>query len=270
MTQSRESVGRFVSLVRSGDGVAKVLLDRGDGLNALSQEVLRDLRKAAKALRGDTAVHAVILAGVGPFSAGADLVDPALADRAKAGLLERRELLRAGPDACEAWAALDQVTICAIERFCIGGGVSLAVSCDFRIMAADAHMRLPEIPLGMNMSWHTLPRLTALVGPSRTKQMTIFGERIAAAVAAEWGLVDRVCAPGDALGAALEWARKAADLPPVAVRMSKRTISELAHLGASLASHMDTDQFALASQSQDFREAVSAFLEKRKPVFTGS
>jgi enoyl-CoA hydratase/carnithine racemase len=263
-----ESIGRYISITRNG-GVAEVRLNRGDRLNALSFEVLTDLRKAADALRGDTRVHAVILTGESVFTAGADLADPALADRAKAGLLERREMLRAGPDACEAWAALDQATICAIERFCIGGGVSLAVSCDFRVMASDAHMRLPEIPLGMNMSWHTLPRLTALVGPSRAKQMTIFGERINASTAAEWGLADLVCTPGEAASAARIWAEKAAALPPIAVRMSKRTISELAALGASLASHMDLDQFALAASSQDYQEAVSAFFEKRTPRFTG-
>lgn len=261
-------IGRFVSLTRS-DGVAEVRINRGDGLNALSLEVLSDLRKAADALRGDTSVHAVVLTGETVFTAGADLADPALAERAAAGLLDRREMLRAGPDACAAWAALDQVTICAIERFCIGGGVSLAVSCDFRVVAADAHLRLPEVPLGMNMSWHTLPRLTALIGPSRAKQMTIFGERITATTAAEWGLADHVCARGEAAETAKGWARKAAALPPVAVRMSKRTISELAALGASLASHMDLDQFALAASSQDYREAVSAFLEKRTPTFTG-
>jgi enoyl-CoA hydratase len=262
------AIGRFVSITR-GDGVAEVRLNRGDGLNALSMEVLQDLRKAAEALRSDILIHAIVLTGERVFSAGADLTDPALADRAKAGLLERREMLRAGPDACEAWAALDQVTICAIERFCIGGGVSLAVSCDFRVMASDAHLRLPEIPLGMNMSWHTLPRMTALMGPSRAKQMTIFGERINATTASEWGLVDQVCAPGEARTQAHIWARKAAALPPVAVRMSKRTISELAALGASLASHTDSDQFALAATSQDNQEAVSAFLEKRTPRFTG-
>lgn len=262
------AIGRFVTLTRDG-GVAEVRINRGDELNALSLEVLSDLRKTAEALRSDTSVHAVVLTGEGVFTAGADLTDPALAERAAAGLLDRRELLRAGPDACAAWAALDQVTLCAIERFCIGGGVSLAVSCDFRVMAADAHLRLPEIPLGMNMSWHTLPRLTALVGPSRAKQMTIFGERISATTAAEWGLADQICARGEAATAAHVWARKAAALPPVAVRMSKRTISELAALGASLASHMDLDQFALAASSQDYREAVSAFLEKRTPTFNG-
>lgn len=262
------AIGRFVTLSRE-NGVAEVRLNRGDGLNALSLEVLQDLRKAADALRGDVTIHAAVLTGDKVFTAGADLNDPALAERAKASLLERREILRAGPDACDAWAALDQVTICAIERFCIGGGVSLAVSCDFRVMASDAHLRLPEIPLGMNMSWHTLPRLTALAGPSRAKQLTIFGERLNAPEAAAWGLADQICAPGGAAATARDWAKKAASLPPVAVRMSKRTISELAALGSSLASHMDLDQFALAASSQDYQEAVTAFLEKRTPKFTG-
>lgn len=269
MTHSgTETIGRFITIARA-DGVAHVRLDRGDALNALSFELLSDLKRAAGSLRADISVHAVVLSGAGGFTAGADLKDPAAAQRATAGLLERRELLRAGPDACEAWASLDQVTFAAIERFCIGGGVSLAVSCDFRVMAADAHFRLPEIPLGMNMSWHTLPRLVSLIGPSRTKELTIFGARIEAATALTWGLADRVVPKGEAESQAMAWARQAAKLPPVAVRMSKRTISEIAQLGASLASHMDLDQFALASTGADYRDAVAAFLEKREPKFSG-
>jgi enoyl-CoA hydratase/carnithine racemase len=266
---SVQNIGPFVSIAHE-NGVAIVTLDRGDGLNALSLQVLRDLKVAAEALRSDSKIHAVILTGAQVFSAGADLKDPALAERAKASLLERREMLRAGPDACEAWAALDQVTIATIEKFCIGGAVSLAVACDWRVMARDAHMRLPEIPLGMNMSWRTLPRLAALTGPARAKQFTIFGERLSAAQAATWGLADWIADSGEALSLARVWAHKAASLPPIPVRMSKRTISEIANLGSSLASHMDTDQFALAASSADQAEAVSAFLEKRAAKFTGN
>ena len=248
---------------------SEVVLRRAGGRNALSMQVLNELRQIANALRGDTSVHAIILTGEPAFSAGADLKDPALAVRTRAGLLERREMLRAGPDACDAWAALDQVTICAIEGYCIGGGVSLSVACDFRVAAQDAYFRLPEIPLGMNMSWHTLPRLTALMGPARTKWLTIMGEPLEAPTAQTWGLVDILASPGEALHAARSLAAKVVALPPVAIRMSKRTITEIAAHNAALASHMDLDQFALAATGEDNAEAIQAFLERRAPKFTG-
>jgi enoyl-CoA hydratase/carnithine racemase len=214
-------------------------------------------------------VHAVVLVGTPAFSAGADLSDPESKARAKATLLQRRELLRVGPDMCAAWEALDQVTIAAVEGFCIGGAVSLAVSCDFRIAGRGAHFRLPEIPLGMNMSWRTQPRLVNLIGPARTKRLVIFGERVHAPQAFDWGLVDEVAEDGGALAAARVWADKVAALPPIAVRMAKRAITEIATANNSAASYMDGDQFALASSSADHGEAVAAFFEKRPGRFEG-
>lgn len=265
---SEEKIGQWITIAREGR-VASVRFDRGDRLNALSVQLLRDLTETARRLREDVTVSAVVLYGPKVFSAGADLSDPDIAKRASASLLERREMLRAGPDMCDAWEALDQVTIAAIEGFCIGGGLALVSACDFRIAGRGAHFRLPEIPLGMNMSWHTQPRLVNLIGPSRAKQLTIFGERVPAQQAAEWGLVDELTDDGGAYAFARKWADKVAALPPVAVRMSKRGITEIATALNRAATFMDLDQFALASGSEDQREAVSAFLEKRPPHFTG-
>lgn len=257
-----------VSLVREG-GVAVVTLDRGDGLNALSVKVMRALTDVARDLRGDVSVSAVIVTGAGVFSAGADLADPEAAARGSASLLDRREMLRIGPDMCAAWEALDQVTLAAVEGFCIGGAVSLAVACDFRIAGRGAHFRLPEIPLGMNMSWQTQPRLVNLIGPARTKRLVIFGEPVQAPEALDWGLADAIAEDGGALALARTWADKVAALPPIAVRMAKRAITQIATAGNAAASYMDADQFALAALSEDHREAVAAFFEKRPGKFTG-
>src|ERR1700679_3478928 len=126
------------------DRVAVVTLKRGDRLNALSIEVQQALKAAAQELRDDAGVQAVVLTGEPVFSAGADLSDPAMTARARASLIEKREMLRIGPELCAAWEALDQVTIAAIEGFCIGGAVSLVSAMDFRIAARNAHLRLPE------------------------------------------------------------------------------------------------------------------------------
>ena len=266
---ARSSDVGAVSVVREG-AVAVVTLDRGDGLNALSIKVMQALTEVAVGLRGDTSVTAVVLTGERVFSAGADLADPAARARAEVSLLERREMLRVGPDMCAAWEALDQVTLAAIEGFCIGGALSLAVSCDFRIAGRGAHFRLPEIPLGMNMSWQTQPRLVNLIGPSRAKQLTIFGDRVQAEQAEAWGLVDAIAEDGDAPALARQWADKVAALPPLAVRMAKRAITAIATANNAAATYMDADQYALAALSDDHREAVAAFFEKRPGRFTGS
>ena len=251
------------------DGIARVTIRRGDRFNALSQETLTGLRDAARALRTETSAHAVIVSGDPVFTAGADLKDPAMQTRNALTLLEKREALRLGPDMCDAWAALDQVTIAAIEGFCIGGGVALASSCDFRVMAGSSYLRLPEVPLGMNMSWHTIPRLVALVGPARAKTLTLFGEKLDAAAALGWGLADQVTEDGGALAAAETLAAKAAALPPVAARIAKRAISEAAGALNGATSYADLDQYALASTTSDHKEAVAAFIEKRSPQFKG-
>jgi len=251
------------------DGVAVVTLKRGDRLNALSIEVQRALKAAAQELRDDAGVHAVVLTGDPVFSAGADLADPAMTARARAPLIEKREHLRIGPELCAAWEALDQVTIAAIEGFCIGGAVSLVSAMDFRIAARNAHFRLPEVPLAMNMSWQTQPRLVNLMGPARTKRLVIFGERLAATTAHDWGLVDELTDPGGALEAAMIWARKAAALPPLSVRMAKRGITQMATALNQTASFMDADQYLLATSTEDHREALAAFREKRTPKFSG-
>ena len=259
---------RPVTIERS-DSIAVVTLKRGDRLNALSIEVQQALKAAAVELRDDAGVQAVVLTGDPVFSAGADLSDPAMTTRARASLIEKREMLRVGPDLCAAWEALDQVTIAAVERFCIGGAVSLVSAMDFRIAARNAHLRLPEVPLAMNMSWQTQPRLVNLIGPARAKQFVIFGERLAATTAHDWGLVDELTEPGGALEAAMVWANKVAALPPLSVRMAKRGITQMATALNQTATFMDADQYLLATSTEDHREALKAFRDKRTPKFTG-
>jgi enoyl-CoA hydratase/carnithine racemase len=251
------------------DRIAVATLRRGDRLNALSVEAIEALRDVAYRMREDFTSNAIVLTGDPVFSAGADLSDPGHQARRSAPLLQKRELLRLAPTTCAAWEALDQLTIVAIEGFCLGGALALAVSCDFRIAGRGAHVRLPEIPLGWNLNWNAQPRILNLVGPSRAKQLIIFGERVYAEEACRWGLIDEVTEDGEALACAMKWARKAAALPPLGVRMSKRTITEQVTALNRLTCHMDNDQYILTSMTEDHQEAMAAFFEKRKPVFKG-
>jgi enoyl-CoA hydratase len=265
---SETRIGEHVTIARDG-AVAVVTMDRGDGRNALSRQLILEMTEAARSFADDLTTQAVIVTGKGGFTAGADLKDPAMDRRRADGLLERRHMVRIGPELCEAWERVEQVTICAIEKYCIGGGAALAAACDFRIVGKGAHFRLPEIPLGMNMSWHAVPRLVSLLGPSRAKQFVIFGEKVEAEQALAWGLADEVVEDGAALAAAQRWAQRIAALPPNAVRMSKVSVNAAANALHRATTYMDADQYALATTSEDYKEAIKAFLEKRDPKFTG-
>jgi enoyl-CoA hydratase/carnithine racemase len=251
--------------------IAVVRFDRGDGINALSPEAMRQLTNAARSFEDDGDTSVVVLTG-GPkaFSAGFDLKDPEGRLRKSMDIGSLRRHLKLGPRLSRAWQDMEQITIGAIEGFCIGGAVALAVALDFRVMAGDAHLRVPEIGLGMNMSWQSIPRMLHLMGPARTKQAVILADqRISAAEAHEWGLVEEVVDPGTAFEAAMSLAAKVAAQPPLSVAMTKLTVNRLAHALDDLASHMDVDQFALASLTEDHKEGVAAFLERRKPRFKG-
>src|SRR5436305_3287342 len=251
--------------------IAVVRFDRGDGINALSPEALRQLTEAARSFEGDADTSVVVLTGSAKaFSAGFDLKDPEGRSRASMDLGSLRRHLKLGPRLTRAWQEMEQITIGAIEGFCIGGGVALAVALDFRIMARDAHMRVPEIGLGMNMSWQSVPRMLHLIGPARTKQAVILADqRITATEAYAWALVEELADPGQAFEVAMALAAKVAAQPPLSVAMTKLTVNRLTHALDDLASHMDVDQFALASRSDDHKEGVAAFLERRKPRFKG-
>ncbi len=250
--------------------IAEVRLNRPAARNAFSVALMRQLIEAAAFFRASTDIQAVILTGAETFfSAGADLSRAEQAARAPATRLERRQVARLGPDMCAAWESLEQVTIAAIEGYCIGGGAALAVALDFRIAGEGAYLRLPEIALGMNMSWGALPRITALVGPSRAKQFAIFCEACQAQEALAWGMVDEVVPTGQALARGREWAAKVAALPPLPVRMTKEAINAQAGALHRATSAMDRDQWMLTGETSDFAEGARAFMEKRKPKFRG-
>ena len=260
---------RHVSIERDGR-IATVRVDRGDGRNALSFEVLRELTEAAYAFEEDTETSAIVLTGApGVFTMGFDLKDPETTGLASLGLAEKRKLLQTGPRVCRAWEKLEPMTICAIEGWCVGGGMSIAVSCDLRVAGEGAVSFAPEIERGMNMSWQTVPRTVALVGPARTKRLFVMAERLGAQQGLDWGYFDAVAPDGSALERAQEMARQIAAMPPVQVRMVKQGVNAAAFALGDAVSALDRDQYLLAQGSEDHEEGLRSFLEKRPPKYTG-
>lgn len=255
--------------VTHADAVVQVTIDRPHARNTLTGETIRELTDVARLLRLRSDVRAVVLAG-GPenFSAGADVGEFETRIRAPT-LLETREVVMAGPDLCRAWEEIEAVTLVAIEGYCVGGACALAAACDFRILGEDAFLRLPEVPLGINMSWRTVPRLVGLIGPARAKRFVMFGERTDAATCLDWGLADEVVPAGQALSAAHAWAGRVCALPPLPVRMTKEQVNMVAGANQLASSYMDRDQYLVTTRSRDFAEGREAFLQRRDAEFRG-
>ena len=260
---------KHVNVVKQGR-VATVTFKREAKSNALSFELMRELTEAARSFESDCETSAIVLTGRADcFSMGFDLKCPETQGLRSKSLAEQRVALATGGRMCAAWEALAPLTICAIEGWCLGGGLALAASLDLRVGGQTALYALPEIERGLNLSWGAVPRIINLVGPARAKRLILLAEELGAEKAEAWGLIDQRVDDGLALDTALELAKRAAKQPPVALRLGKQSINAYANAFAASASHADVDQFMLALQSMDGEEGIASFFEKREAKFEG-
>lgn len=252
------------------DRIAIVTFDRGMAANPLSYQLMRELTDAARQFEIDPHISAIILSGrTDNFCMGFDLKDAETIYLKSATLAERRLAASIGRRMCDAWENLEQLTISAIEGWCVGGGVALATATDLRVVSSTSTLFVPEVERGLNMSWGSVPRITNLVGPARAKRIIALAEKVEARRAQEWGLVDELAGPGSSKDIAMNFALRAAALPPVALRMCKRDINAYANALATTSSHSDLDGFALTQASSDSEEGINAFLDKRPAKFQG-
>ena len=268
--ESHDSGAKSYVAVEIEGRVATVRFDRGDAKNRLDLEAISQLTEVAYELGRDFSLSAVVLTGAeSVFSAGADVQDDGMREMSQAGMSSRRQILKRGSEMCRAWEALEPVTICAIEGLALGGGVALALACDFRIFAASGHVELPEIPVGMTLAWQTIPRLINAIGPTQAKLAIILGDRIGAEKALSLGLAIEVCRDGEALARGRALADRIASLPPLPVRMSKNAVNAFSNALHGAVFHMDSDQWLAATAMDDYAEGLAAFYGKRPGVFTG-
>lgn len=249
----------YITVERAGK-IALVRFNRSDDLNALTLDTLHELTDAALSFQDDLETLVVILTG-GPkvFSAGIDLRDPKLVATLEDTVERRRQALLAGPRMCQAWESMEQVTICAIEGHCVGGALALAVSCDFRIMGRNARLSVPELKLGLNLSWQSIPRMVRLVGPAKTKKVVLLAEEMSAQQAFDWGLAEQIADDGATVETATTMAEKICALSQTPVRMTKQAVNAVTNALNHAASYMDTDQSVLCQMTADYTERINSF-----------
>lgn len=253
----------FLSVDTQGR-LAVVQLLRPVMRNALSQALMRELLRCARELADRTDIDVVLLTGSDScFCAGVDLRDAQTWADESLALVAQRDIAALGYRMCKAWEEMPQLTIVAVEGYAVGGGLALALACDWRVLADNAFVSLPEIALGIPLTWGTIARLTNLVGPARAKRLSILCERVSATDALTMGLVDYTAPAGQALEQARTIATRTLAMPAAAVRMSKESVNAVATALNHATSYMAHDQMALAAASAESRAACAAALRPK-------
>ena len=253
-------------LVDRVDAVVTLTLNRPEKRNALTVEMLRQFASELEEIAGDSHVRVVVIRGSGPsFCVGADLHAFATNDANSA----RRTWLAVGHRVVGLLAELPQPTIAAIHGHALGGGLELALACDLRIATTGARLGLPEVGLGTIPGWGGTQRLANAVGPVRAKAMVLLSEIVDGTSARELGLVSAACDEGELDASVLEMATALAAQPAVAVQLAKQVMNATNAHSHRLATY-EALAGAVSVTTDDLREGISAFIEKREPRFEGS
>ena len=238
--------------------VATVTFDRNGSLNAFDQTTILELTDVARRFQDDLETQAVVLSGApNAFSAGIDLKDPET--WAELDDVALRDRSYRGVRLCQAWEDMPQITVTAMEGLVVGAGCAIALACDWRVLANDAYLYVPEVKIGLNLQWGALPRLVTLVGPARAKRITLLCEKMGPDMAMDWGLVDAVSEPGESVTVATDLATRAAAMPPATTRMVKEAVNATANALHRATSFADADQSALTRTYAAAVEARESF-----------
>lgn len=260
---ANESGDTFVSAAVSGEGVATITISRPEKLNALNLAVKRSLEDLIRRFSTDDSVRVVVLTG-GPevFVAGTDISE-------MSGMTPDRHVEENTDGVFRALRACPKILIAAVEGYALGGGCELALACDIIVAGETASFGQPEIRVGIMPGAGGSQLLLRTIGKYRTMLLALTGERIGAAEAFALGMVSEVAPPGQALARATERATTIAGMPPLAVHSIKEAIrcGEDAPLSAALES--ERHLFRMLFATDDQKEGMRAFLEKRRPVYKG-
>lgn len=245
--------------------VAILTINRPDKLNALNKQVHTEGVAALNELRKDDSIRVLVITGAGEksFIAGADINEfEGQTPVTQRDLFHEKTFFNTID-------AFPKPVIAMVNGFCLGGGNELALACDLRIASENARFSQPEINLGIMCGGGGTQRLPRLIGEGRAMEMALTGEMIDATTAHKFGLVNHVYSSDELEAKTMELAEKIAEKAPIALQLSKEAVKFASRSNLDEGLRREVDLFAICFSTEDKREGVAAFLEKRKPVFKG-
>ena len=246
------------------DRIATLTVNRPDKLNALNDAVMAEIGSAVAAAKADQNVGVVVVTGAGEkaFVAGADI-----GELAKQTVVGGKEKSLRGQAVLDAIEGLGKPVLAAINGYAFGGGLELALACHLRYAAATAKMGLPEVELGIIPGYGGTQRLPRIVGRGRALELILTAKRIDAATAERIGLVNGVFEPAELQAKVKEVAAGLLLKGPLALAMALEAVLRGTGVSHEEGQRIECDLFGLVSSTQDMREGLNAFLEKRKPTY---
>ena len=255
----------FENILLTRDGaIATVTVNRPKVLNALNGATLGELGAAFDEVAADASIRAVIVTGAGDkaFVAGADINELAVLKP-----LGAKSVAHRGQQVLAKLERMGKPTVAMINGFALGGGLEMALACTLRTAAATARLGLPEVSLGVIPGYGGTQRLARIAGPAVAREWILTGDMFGAEEALRVGVVNRVFPPAELLPKTLELVNKILSRGPVAVRLAIEAVNRGTNMSQQEGELIETDMFALAATTEDMREGMAAFLEKRKPNF---
>lgn len=254
-----------ITVEKRDNGVAVLTINRPDKLNALNKQVHLEGVAALDDLRRDDKVRVVVITGAGEksFIAGADISEFA----GQTPVTQRNTFLE--KTFFNSIDSFPKPVIAMVNGFCLGGGNELALACDLRVCSENARFSQPEINLGIMPGGGGTQRLTRLIGEGRSMEIMLTGDMIDAATALKFGLVNYVWPAAELEAKTMELAAKISEKAPIALQLCKEAVKFASRSNLDEGLRREVDLFAICFSTEDKQEGVSAFLEKRKPVFKG-
>jgi len=254
------------TLYEKSEGVATITINRPKVRNAINEETILEILSELNDAKKDESIKVIVITGAGDlvFSSGADIntlksVDP----------LGGREFSRLGQRMCDEIEELEKPVIAAINGPAFGGGLELAMACDLRVASENANLGLTEINVGLVPGWGGTQRLPRFVGTGVAKEMIFMGKRISAKDAERLGLVNKVVPHDQLKSAVVELANEITKKPSVAIQLAKELINSSLETPLAVGTVHEAECFRVLASTEDLKEGLTAFFEKRKPKFKG-
>ena len=251
------------------DGILTITLNRPGKLNAFDERMIREMRSVIWKANFDSAVRIVVITGEGrAFCAGRDISGLDYENNLETSAY--RAYVRANHELFDDIEALEKPVIAAVNGICAGGGVEMAVACDFRLASTSASFLLPENQLGVIPASGACSRMIQMIGIGRLKEMVMAALPVAADEAYRIGLVNRVCDGKDLLPKTMEFARELLTRAPLAMGMAKHVINMCQNVDTETGRLLERLGQSVLIRTKDNKEGMQSFLEKRRPKFTGA